>query len=93
MALIITEECINCTACEEECPNHAISAADIYVIDPVKCTECVGYEEKPQCVAVCPVDCIQVDPAHSEDLAALRAKYEAQNGAPCPEIGCGFIAE
>ena len=92
MALIITEECINCTACEEQCPNHAITQADIYVIDAAKCTECVGYEESPQCIPVCPVDCIQVDPAHTEDLAALRAKYEQLHGSACPDIGKGFVA-
>jgi ferredoxin len=90
MALLITEECINCAACEDECPNEAISLADIYTIDPAKCTECVGHEEAPQCIPVCPVDCIRVDPAHKEDLAALRAKYEALVGSPCPDIGRGF---
>jgi ferredoxin len=35
MALIITDECINCDVCEPECPNGAISQGeDIYVIDP-----------------------------------------------------------
>jgi ferredoxin len=91
MALLITEECINCTACEEACPNHAISQADIYVIDATKCTECVGHEDAPQCIPVCPVDCIKPDPAHAEDLAALRAKYQALNGVPCPDIGRGFV--
>ena len=44
MALIITVECINCDVCEPECPNDAISqGVEIYVIDPGKCTECVGH--------------------------------------------------
>ena len=90
MALLILEECINCAACGDECPNDAISSAEIYVIDPARCTECVGFEEKPKCVDVCPVECIVVDPAHVEDLAALRAKYQAQHGEPAPEIGQGF---
>ena len=35
MALIITQDCINCDVCEPECPNKAISmGADIYVINP-----------------------------------------------------------
>ena len=55
MALKITEECINCGACEPECPNEAISVGDpIYVIDPLRCTECVGAEDEPQCKLVCP---------------------------------------
>ena len=55
MALIITDECINCDVCEPECPNEAISqGAEIYEIDPNKCTECVGHYDTPQCVEVCP---------------------------------------
>ena len=57
MALMITDECINCDVCEPECPNDAISQGiEIYEIDPGKCTECVGHFDEPQCVAVCPVD-------------------------------------
>ena len=44
MALMITDECINCDVCEPECPNNAISQGEeIYVIDAKKCTECVGH--------------------------------------------------
>ena len=58
MALKITEECINCDVCEPECPNEAISAGEeYYVIDPNRCTECVGHFDTPQCVEVCPVEC------------------------------------
>lgn len=58
MAYKITEECINCAACEPECPVQAISEGDgIFVIDPDKCVECKGYYDEPQCVSVCPVDC------------------------------------
>ena len=40
MATHITDECINCGACEPECPNEAISEGDeVYVIDPNLCTE------------------------------------------------------
>ena len=57
MALMITDECINCDVCEPECPNGAISQGpEIYVIDPEKCTECVGHFDEPQCVEVCPVE-------------------------------------
>ena len=77
MALIITDECINCDVCEPECPNDAISQGDtIYYIDRDKCTECVGHYETPQCVEVCPVDCIPLDPVHEESRAQLQAKYE-----------------
>jgi ferredoxin len=76
MALIITDECINCDVCEPECPNDAISqGAEIYVIDPSKCTECVGHYDTPQCVIVCPVDCIPNDPRNVETPEQLHEKY------------------
>ena len=77
MALKITDHCINCDVCEPECPNGAISAGEeFYVIDPRKCTECVGHFDTPQCREVCPVDCIPLDPDWTETPAQLRAKYE-----------------
>lgn len=77
MSLIITDECINCDVCEPECPNDAISQGEtIYVIDPKKCTECVGHYDTPQCVEVCPVDCIPLDQFHVESKEQLQAKYE-----------------
>ncbi len=76
MALMITDECINCDVCEPECPNGAISQGEeIYVINPNLCTECVGHYDTPQCVEVCPVDCIPKDPSHVESRDALYAKY------------------
>ena len=78
MALIITDECINCDVCEPECPNQAISQGiEIYEIDPAKCTECVGHFDKPQCREVCPVDCIPVNPDFVETRAQLELKYAA----------------
>jgi ferredoxin len=77
MALMITDECINCDVCEPECPNEAIyQGEEIYEIDPSRCTECVGHYEVPQCIEVCPVDCIILDPTHAETDQQLRAKYE-----------------
>ena len=77
MALKITDQCINCDVCEPECPNGAISKGpEIYVIDPKKCTECVGHFDTPQCVEVCPVDCIPVNPDFVESRIVLLAKYE-----------------
>ncbi|QJR09331.1 Ferredoxin [Usitatibacter rugosus] len=74
---MITDACINCDVCEPECPNQAISAGvEIYVIDPKRCTECVGHFDKPQCVEVCPVDCIPLDPDVVETPEQLLAKYE-----------------
>ena len=77
MALMITDECINCDVCEPECPNGAISQGEeIYVIDPNLCTECVGHYDEPQCVSVCPVDCIPKDPGHEESNDDLMAKFD-----------------
>lgn len=76
MALIILDDCTSCDACVPVCPNEAISEGDpIYVIDPDKCTECVGAEDEPQCVLVCPADCIPKDPNHPETHDELLEKY------------------
>ena len=76
MALLITDECINCDLCAPQCPTDAISEGDeIYVITPSRCTECVGYHETPQCITVCPVDCIIKDLEHPETIESLQAKY------------------
>lgn len=81
MSLLITDECINCDVCEPECPNGAISMGDeIYIIDPELCTECVGHFDEPQCIEVCPVDCIVVDPDNQESRDQLQAKYERLTG-------------
>ena len=87
MALFITDDCINCDVCEPECPNDAIydggrpklahqKFSDIYVIDGDLCTECVGHYDTPQCVEVCPVDCIPKDPDNVESEGQLRGKYD-----------------
>ncbi len=77
MALMITDECINCDVCEPECPNQAIFLGlEYYQIDPGKCTECVGHYDTPQCVEVCPVDCIPLNPEVVESREQLQAKYE-----------------
>jgi len=76
MALWITDACINCDVCEPECPNQAISmGTEIYEIDPGRCTECVGHFDEPQCVQVCPVECIPVNPSYVESKEQLLAKY------------------
>jgi ferredoxin len=77
VALYITDQCINCDVCEPECPNIAIyQGVEIYEIDPAKCTECVGHFDEPQCIEVCPVECILVDPEHTETREELQRRYE-----------------
>lgn len=76
MAFKITEDCILCAACIEECPNEAISEGDEYaVIDPDKCTECVGFFDTQQCASVCPSDACVPDPDHRETREELLAKF------------------
>ncbi len=76
MALMITDVCINCDVCEPECPNAAIfQGEEIYQIDAALCTECVGHFDTPQCIEVCPVDCIPINPEHVENREQLQAKY------------------
>jgi ferredoxin/uncharacterized Zn finger protein (UPF0148 family) len=90
MATIITSECINCGACEPECPNTAIYQGDvewefngethpaisndIFYIVPQKCTECVGFHDQEACAAVCPVDCCVPNPDIVESEALLLSR-------------------
>jgi ferredoxin len=77
MALLINNDCTACDACVTVCPNTAISAGSpYYVIDPLKCTECVGAHDEPQCMVVCPADCIVPDPDHKESREQLQEKYD-----------------
>lgn len=81
MSLLITDECINCDVCEPECPNAAITQGDeIYEINMDLCTECVGHFAEPQCIEVCPVDCIIKDPDNEESEQQLMRKYEHLTG-------------
>jgi len=104
MATTITDECINCGACEPECPNTAIYeggaeweqdgetsdalSEDIYYIVPQKCTECVGFFDQEQCAAVCPVDCCIPDPDNEESEDVLLARAKVLH--PDQEIGDEF---
>ncbi len=81
MALMITDDCINCAVCEPECPNLAIYEGDeIFEIDADRCTECVGHFDEPQCQLVCPVDCIPLNPERVESREMLLQKYECLTG-------------
>ena len=76
MALKITDECINCDVCEPVCPNQAIYMGEqIYEINPNLCTECVGHFDIPQCVDICPIDCIPKDENNVETDDQLYQKY------------------
>jgi ferredoxin len=75
MAYVITSECTSCGACGAHCPNSAISAgSNTYVINPDKCTECVGMHREPRCVAICAFDACVADSTRIESEDALIAK-------------------
>lgn len=82
----INDECISCGACEPECPNEAISEGEtIYIIDPAKCTECVGSHETQQCVDICPVDACVPDPDNQQSHEELLAKWQALHPGETPK--------
>jgi len=89
MATMIASDCINCGACEPECPNNAISQGDpIFVIDPKLCTECVGFHDYEACAAVCPVDVCITDPNNIESEEVLIARARALH--PETDFGANF---
>ena len=77
MALLINQDCTECDACIPVCPNEAITKGTPYVINALRCTECVGAEDEPQCKLVCPADCILQHPDFVESPDELMAKYES----------------
>jgi ferredoxin len=87
MAYYITQDCINCGACEPECPNTAISEGDpVYVIDPDRCTQCIGHYESSRCAEVCPVDACLPDPNHPEGRDQLVEKFKKLNPDKEPKL-------
>lgn len=88
MAYKITEECISCGACEAECLNQAIKEGETtYVIDPAKCSECVGSFTASKCAETCPVDACVADPAHKESKAQLLEKWKKLHPGETPAAG------
>lgn len=77
MALMINDNCIGCNACPSVCPNEAITEDEpIFTIHPQRCSECIGETGEPQCMEVCPVDCIEPNPDYRETPEQLREKYD-----------------
>ena len=77
MAYMIPEDCIYCGTCAEECPNEAIyEGEEQFIVDPGKCTECVGFYESPRCNEACPLDLPQPDEDHVESKEELLEKWK-----------------
>ncbi|MBI4267905.1 MAG: YfhL family 4Fe-4S dicluster ferredoxin [Chloroflexi bacterium] len=88
MAYYITDDCISCGACEPECPNQAIREGDtIFIINPDRCTECVGAFKSSRCAEVCPVDACHPDPKYPEDKKQLLEKWRGLHPGEEPEAG------
>jgi NAD-dependent dihydropyrimidine dehydrogenase PreA subunit len=84
MSTYITSDCINCGACEPECPNQAISEGDeIYVIDPNLCTECVGFYDHEACQAVCPGSAVFPIEPREEEPGLLSGPAAAPDDRRC----------
>ena len=82
MSTMITDDCINCGACEPECPNQAIRQGDaVFVINPNLCTECVGFYGAEMCQEVCPVACCIPNPTIREDELTLYERAVRLHGA------------
>jgi len=87
MSYKITDDCISCGACEAECQNEAISEGEtIFVIDPDKCTECVGNFDTPKCVEICPVESCVLDPDHVETHEQLLEKWQKLHPGETPAV-------
>ena len=89
MPLKITQDCINCAACADVCPNDGISRGNsVFVINPAKCTECVGFHNVERCIAICPAECIIPKPrlAMTEQALFERAKQLHADAARQPKL-------
>ena len=88
MANIITEQCFNCGACESVCPGDGISRGEeVFIIDPARCTECVGFYHTQQCARVCPIECCVVDLNTPETEAELFERAKKQHPDRPLELG------
>jgi ferredoxin len=76
MSYMISMECINCGACEYECPARAISPSPSqFLIDAGVCVECDGHFDVPRCKSVCPVGaCGPLNPRYLERMRSLSAR-------------------
>ena len=87
MAYKITDQCVKCGSCELECLNQAISEGEVtYVIDPDRCTECVGNFASPKCAELCPLGTPVPDPDHVESREQLLDKWRKLHPGKTPAV-------
>ena len=87
MAYMINDDCMACGLCERACPNGAISEGDMTsVIDPERCTECIGANPSPLCKQECPSDAIELDPSRQETKDELLAKWQSLHPGETPRL-------
>ncbi len=87
MALKIEDNCVGCGLCQLECLNQAVSETKMaFVIDPDRCTECVGNFASPKCAEVCPGKCCVPDPEHEENRAQLLEKWKRLHSGETPKV-------
>ncbi len=85
MAYKITDACIACGTCISECPNGAIRDGEKYsVINPDRCTECVGAHQNPECEVICPIGAPVPDTHHQESRESLLAKWKKLHPGKTP---------
>jgi ferredoxin len=88
VAYYINDDCISCGACEPECPNNAIREGEtIFIINPERCTECVGAFASSRCAEVCPVDACYPDPNYEETKEELLEKWRSLHPEEEPAPG------
>lgn len=94
MAVKITDICIACGACIDECPVEAIvddddnpTGEDIYYVYADKCVECVGHHDEPACAAACPTEgCIVWDAPFEGQPSREEIGEDMRKGdTPCVE--------
>ena len=88
MSLRINEYCVACGWCQPLCKNGAIKEGPNmqYAIDSERCTECVGWYEKPRCVEVCFLSAPEPDPKVKETHAELLAKWKKLHPRKTPVV-------
>ena len=86
MVYVISEDCIACGACISECPNGAIRDGETTcVVNPDRCTECVGDHQQPECDIICPIGAPHKDFDTHETREELLEKWKKLHPKRLPQ--------